>query len=447
MNDYIIYPKQLTRQVIPIERNHCFFLMPFSKEFDVIYGTIKQYLNDANYVCDRADEISGSTPIVSKILMSIMRSQYIIVDLTCCNPNVFYELGIAHTLKEARNVLLLKQKNYEVPFDIKHLTYTEYTPDNLKLVASKICDFLNESKTKNEFYESLRQHGIINFIDENDNEFIELVLSHLDSFSIECLTQALLVDGKSYGQNDINSSLLALRKIIEQIICEKNYPTLSKILDIYYAVIQSVKECDQIRTHVSSILENFFEQFNIEGSIIREYKTRLALLLANSNMYMETVIPWILNYFSRTKTATIDLNRYSVERFLMISSSDQVDNAIISKLCDPDCYIREHMSDIIGEKKIIAATPLLFKQLAKEENYFTAQSMMEAIGKLKQDGGIEIITKWVEEHKTEILTTRQLFVLKHAFNAIKALDTTNDQIYVTKFNNEFGDILKNYYII
>ncbi len=169
MNDYIIYPKQLTRQVIPIERNHCFFLMPFSKEFDVIYGTIKQYLNDANYVCDRADEISGSTPIVSKILTSIMKSQYIIVDLTCCNPNVFYELGIAHTLKEARNVLLLKQKNYEIPFDIKHLTYTEYSTNNLKLVASQICDFLNESKSKNDFYESLRQHGIINYIDEKDN--------------------------------------------------------------------------------------------------------------------------------------------------------------------------------------------------------------------------------------------------------------------------------------
>ncbi len=447
MNDYIIYPKQLTRQVIPIERNHCFFLMPFNKEFDVIYGTIKQYLNDANYVCDRADEISGSTPIVSKILMSIMKSQYIIVDLTCCNPNVFYELGIAHTLKEARNVLLLKQKNYEIPFDIKHLTYIEYTPNNLKLVASQICDFLNESKAKNEFYESLIQHGIINYIDEKDNEFIELILSHLDSFSIECLTQVLLVDGKSCSQNNINDSLLALRKLIEQIIYEKNYPTLSKMLDIYYAVIQSAKECDQIRTHVSNILDDFFEQFNINSSIFCEYKTRLALLLANSNMYMETVMPWILNYFSRTKTATIDLNRYSVERFLMTSSSNQVDNAIISKLCDSNCYIREHMSDIIGEKKILTAAPLLFKQLAKEENYFTAQSMMEAIGKLKQEGGVEVITNWVDNHKIEILATKQLFVLKHAFNAIKALDTTDDQIHIAKFNNEFGDILKDYYII
>lgn len=447
MNDYIIYPKQLTRQIIPIERNHCFFLMPFSKEFDTIYGTIKQYLNDANYICDRADEISGSTPIVSKILTSIMKSQYIIVDLTCCNPNVFYELGIAHTLKEARNVLLIKQKNYEIPFDIKHLTYIEYIPSNLKLIASQICNFLNESKSKNEFYEALRQHGIINYIDEKENEFIELILSNLESFSIECLTQVLLVDGKSCSLDNINESLLALRKIIEQFLNEKNYSMLSKVLDIYYTVMQSSKECDQIRVHVSSILNGFFEQFNIEDSIIREYKTRLALLLANHEMYMEIVMPWILNYFSRTKTATIDLNRYNVERFLMMSSSSQVENAIISKLCDTDCYIREHMSDIIGEKKIISAAPLLFKQLAKEGNYFTAQSMMEAIGKLKQEGGIEVIENWVDSHKSEVLATNQLFVLKHALNAIKSLDTTNTHIHIAKFESEFGDILKDYYII
>lgn len=58
-----------------------------------------------------------------------------------------------------------------------------------------------------------------------------------------------------------------------------------------------------------------------------------------------------IELFSRSKTATIDLNRYSVESFLMTSTSNQVDNSIISKLCDSDCYVREHMSDIIGEKK------------------------------------------------------------------------------------------------
>lgn len=447
MNDYIIYPKQLGRQPIPVERNHCFFLMPFSKEFDMIYGTIKQYLNNENFICNRADEISGSTPIVAKILTNIIKSQYIIVDITKSNPNVFYELGIAHTLKEARNVLIIKQKNYDTPFDIKHLTYVEYDPQNLKFIASQICNFLNESKTKNEFYEALQQHGIINYIDDTNNELIELILSHLDEISIECLTQILLVDGKKYDIDSITTSFLSLKKYIEQMLIEKNYTNTSRLLDIFYEELKSVEECDFVRKQVSNILYDFFEHFNIDDTIMREYKTRLALLLAKNEMYIDIVLPWILNYFSRSKTATIDLNRYSVESFLMTSTSNQVDNSIISKLCDSDCYVREHMSDIIGEKKIIAAAPLLFKQLAKEKNFFTAQSMMEAIGKLKQSGGINVITQWVEDNKSEILQTKQLFVLKHALNAIRLLDTTANQIFVNKFENEFGAILKDYYLI
>lgn len=447
MNDYIIYPKQLGKQSIPVERNHCFFLMPFSKEFDIIYGTIKQYLNDANFICNRADEISGSTPIVAKILTSIMKSQYIIVDITKCNPNVFYELGIAHTLKEARNVFLIKQKSYEAPFDIKHLTYLEYDPQNLMLLSSQICDYLNESRAKNEFYEALRQRGIINYIDENNNEIIELILSNLDESLLDCLTQILLIDGKKYTFDYINTALLSLRKLIERFLNEKNYSVVSKLLDVYYEEIQSAGENELIRIHILQILSDFFEQFNIEEPIIREYKTRLSLLLAKHEIYMDIVLPWILNYFSRSKTATIDLNRYSVETFLMTSSSTQVDNAIISKLCDSDCYVREHMSDIIGEKKIISAIPLLFKQLIKEENYFTAQSMMEAIGKLQESSGITVITQWIEKHKADILETRQLFVLKHALNAIRSLDKTSEHAYVNKFEAEYGSIIKDYYII
>ena len=105
------------------------------------------------------------------------------------------------------------------------------------------------------------------------------------------------------------------------------------------------------------------------------------------------------------------------------------------------------MSDIIGEKKIISAAPLLFKQLAKEENFFTAQSMIEAIGKLQQCGSEEIIFNWIDNHKNEILATKQLFVLNHALKALKSLDTTGDQKYLTKFENEFGEILKDYYIM
>ena len=113
-------------------------LMPFDKIFDLIYGTIKSELQDNGYICNRADEIHGSYPIMNKILTEILKSQYIIADLTNLNPNVFYELGIAHTFKDAQNILLIKQKQFKCPFDITHLTYIEYDAEGGNLAASKI---------------------------------------------------------------------------------------------------------------------------------------------------------------------------------------------------------------------------------------------------------------------------------------------------------------------
>lgn len=51
--------------------------MPFSESFDLIYGTVKDILMESGYVCNRVDEITDSKPIISKILIEILRAQYI----------------------------------------------------------------------------------------------------------------------------------------------------------------------------------------------------------------------------------------------------------------------------------------------------------------------------------------------------------------------------------
>lgn len=446
MDYYIIYPKQLRKQTIPVEKNRCFFLMPFSQEFDVIYGTIKQALNDFDFICNRADEIMGSTPIIAKILNEITKSQYIIVDLTNSNPNVFYELGIAHTIKEARNVLLLKQKNYKVPFDISHLTYTEYDPKNLKLLTSLILNFLNESRAKNTFYDALCRHGIINYIDENNNEYIESILQELPDSTINVLTQ-ILTEDLEIDNNIINHTISELNRYIQNVISTDNAKRNQLILNIFYEVIVNINETSYIRNLVEQLLSDYFSTYNINSKTQLEYKTKLALLLAKKEKYMDLAISWILDYFSRSKTATIDLNRYNVESFLMQSESSQINEAIINRLCDSDCYVREHMSDIIGEKCLVEAAPLLYIQLSKEQNFFTAQSMIEAIGKINQPGGLEVVERWIENNKNEIINTKQLFVLKHAYFAITALDNSPEKYHITKFNSEFSELLKDYYII
>lgn len=60
MDNYKIYPKQYRNEKISIQKNKCFVLMQFSEDLDIVYGTIKEELNDAGFVCNRADDVSGS---------------------------------------------------------------------------------------------------------------------------------------------------------------------------------------------------------------------------------------------------------------------------------------------------------------------------------------------------------------------------------------------------
>ena len=51
MDLYSIYPKQFRNIKIPIEKDRCFVLMPFSENYDKLYGTIKDTLLDLGINC------------------------------------------------------------------------------------------------------------------------------------------------------------------------------------------------------------------------------------------------------------------------------------------------------------------------------------------------------------------------------------------------------------
>jgi nucleoside 2-deoxyribosyltransferase len=62
------------------------------------------------------------------IWKGILKARIVIADITDRNPNVFYELGIAHTL--GKPVILLTQKLTDIPFDLNRFRHIVYQ-DNL----------------------------------------------------------------------------------------------------------------------------------------------------------------------------------------------------------------------------------------------------------------------------------------------------------------------------
>ena len=68
----------------------------------------------------------------------ISSADLIVADLTGQNPNVFYEVGIAHTLEKP--VLLLSMSIEDIPFDLRHrrVLPCEYTPMGCKRLVAKL---------------------------------------------------------------------------------------------------------------------------------------------------------------------------------------------------------------------------------------------------------------------------------------------------------------------
>ncbi|GAI00370.1 unnamed protein product [marine sediment metagenome] len=115
-SEYDIFPKR----DYEVDDKLCFVVMPFDKAYRSVYDeAIKSSVRRTGLSCKRADDIFGVSPIVSDIWEYINKARLIIADLTDRNPNVFYEVGLSHTL--GKKVILLAQKTQDVPFDIKHI--------------------------------------------------------------------------------------------------------------------------------------------------------------------------------------------------------------------------------------------------------------------------------------------------------------------------------------
>jgi hypothetical protein len=102
-----------------------FAIMPFSKPFDAVYEeAIKPACLSITLRVGRGDDIFGATHVINDIWSAIYGADDVIADCTSKNPNVFYELGMAHTL--GKKVILIARTEEDIPFDLRHWRYITY---------------------------------------------------------------------------------------------------------------------------------------------------------------------------------------------------------------------------------------------------------------------------------------------------------------------------------
>ncbi|MEM9216867.1 MAG: hypothetical protein AAGD25_21270 [Cyanobacteria bacterium P01_F01_bin.150] len=108
-------------------------IMPFRNSLEPIYTDhILKVVDELGLSCERGDDFFSSQSIIDEIWAAIFFSKICIADCTGRNPNVFYELGMAHTV--GKSVILITQSIEDIPFDIRHrrsIIY-EYTPRGME---------------------------------------------------------------------------------------------------------------------------------------------------------------------------------------------------------------------------------------------------------------------------------------------------------------------------
>lgn len=128
----------------------CFVIMPFSKTVDkhdeeywtIFFDTIKKIIEEKGYSCTRSEV--GPYKLFSNIIKNIENSDIVIAVLTDFNSNVWYELGIRHTLK--MGTIMLLQEGQKVPFDISDFGIIFYK-DSIGLeqrLKKSIADYLDK---------------------------------------------------------------------------------------------------------------------------------------------------------------------------------------------------------------------------------------------------------------------------------------------------------------
>lgn len=115
----------------------CFMAMPFEENLQPVYDLIAETLTQKNWTIVRADELARPRRIIDRILLSILSSDLILADLTGNNPNVFYELGLAHAV--GADVILLTQEN-QLPFDVnaEQTIFYKTSDQELKKLARQL---------------------------------------------------------------------------------------------------------------------------------------------------------------------------------------------------------------------------------------------------------------------------------------------------------------------
>jgi hypothetical protein len=125
-----------------IDSKLVFVLTPFSDNYVHEYYAIRKACDDIGLKAIRGDETEVTGDILAHIIRSLAKAQYVIANINGRNPNVFYELGIAHMMN--KQTILISRSGEKAPFNVQSMRVIFYK--NMEELRILLEDALHHSK-------------------------------------------------------------------------------------------------------------------------------------------------------------------------------------------------------------------------------------------------------------------------------------------------------------
>ena len=112
-----------------MRKKRCFVIMSFNTKYDNAYHCgIKKAIEDLELECVRIDEDAMPTNVPAAIVRELIAADVVIADVSESSPNVYYELGISHSM--GNKTITISQEPDKLPFDTRNEYTLKYKNDH-----------------------------------------------------------------------------------------------------------------------------------------------------------------------------------------------------------------------------------------------------------------------------------------------------------------------------
>ena len=114
-----------------MRKTRAFVITPFDAAGTRVQDTVRRALEGTDIEVYQLGDIVWGASLANAITDAIRASDFLVVDVTQKNPNVFYELGYAHALRKPTILITSIEATSGLPSDLAGFQYIVYEPNNM----------------------------------------------------------------------------------------------------------------------------------------------------------------------------------------------------------------------------------------------------------------------------------------------------------------------------